>query len=277
MIIKIIAINSMKNILDLYTRHLIPQVVLLNWNPYIENISALQLFNIFRFFWACQGILSHTEDITPIKISTIYDFDENPDIKYFSEEQIESLSADTARELVAWLNTHPSYGSHRILFMENIEKMPIICSNIFLKLIEEPPVTSWILCTTRAEHKILMTLRSRLILWRVSHIKKTIEAYIQEKKWTKDKIINKIVDKIFQTETIKISKKSIARVDNSEVQKEALKNMYKDLKNVVVGEDLTVLQNHINILHAVTEIKNLAHLYKTNDIATQFLINDLLG
>ncbi|MEF2175349.1 MAG: AAA family ATPase [Candidatus Absconditabacteria bacterium] len=68
-----------------------------------------------------------------------------------------------AREIIEWLNI-TSVGSHKILLIENIERMNLSSLNSFLKTLEEPLKNRLIIATTTNRMLLLDTIISRSLL-----------------------------------------------------------------------------------------------------------------
>lgn len=84
----------------------------------------------------------------------------HPDVVIF-EDAGESIKIDTVRDLIRKTNL-TSQGKHRLVLIENMERMPIEAQNSFLKTLEEPPGKTIFLMTTSQIHKVLLTIQSRV-------------------------------------------------------------------------------------------------------------------
>lgn len=72
------------------------------------------------------------------------------------------ISIDEVRELAASAHFAPSLGRHRVILIEDADRMPERTSNVLLKSLEEPPEsTVWILCAP-SEADLIPTIRSRV-------------------------------------------------------------------------------------------------------------------
>lgn len=71
------------------------------------------------------------------------------------------IKIDAAREVVAASYYAPAEGRHRVIVIEDADRMTETTSNVLLKALEEPPErTIWILCAP-SEADLLPTIRSR--------------------------------------------------------------------------------------------------------------------
>lgn len=72
------------------------------------------------------------------------------------------ISIDEVREVATAAYYAPSIGRHRVILIEDADRMPERTSNVLLKSLEEPPErTIWILCAP-SEADLLPTIRSRV-------------------------------------------------------------------------------------------------------------------
>ncbi len=85
----------------------------------------------------------------------------HPDLVVLRTEKV-IISIDDVRELVQSAAYAPSSGRHRVLIVEDADRMTERTSNVLLKSLEEPPDrTIWILCAP-SEADVLPTIRSRV-------------------------------------------------------------------------------------------------------------------
>lgn len=85
----------------------------------------------------------------------------HPDLVVLRTEKV-IISIDDVRELVSAAAYAPSSGRHRVLIVEDADRMTERTSNVLLKSLEEPPErTVWILCAP-SEADVLPTIRSRV-------------------------------------------------------------------------------------------------------------------
>ncbi|MET0975038.1 MAG: DNA polymerase III subunit delta' [Leifsonia sp.] len=85
----------------------------------------------------------------------------HPDLTVLSTEGV-SIKVDDVRAIVRSSAYSPSVGRHRVLVIEDADRMPERTSNVLLKALEEPPErTVWILCAP-SEADLIPTIRSRV-------------------------------------------------------------------------------------------------------------------
>ncbi|MET0783732.1 MAG: DNA polymerase III subunit delta' [Leifsonia flava] len=85
----------------------------------------------------------------------------HPDLTVLSTEGV-SIKVDDVRAIVRSSSYSPSVGRHRVLVIEDADRMPERTSNVLLKALEEPPErTVWILCAP-SEADLIPTIRSRV-------------------------------------------------------------------------------------------------------------------
>lgn len=85
----------------------------------------------------------------------------HPDLTALRTEQV-IIRIDEARQLVERAYFSPSIGRHRVIVVEDADRMVERTSNVLLKALEEPPErTVWILCAP-SDADLLPTIRSRV-------------------------------------------------------------------------------------------------------------------
>ncbi len=85
----------------------------------------------------------------------------HPDLTSLRTEQV-IIRIDEARRLVERAYFAPSLGRHRVIVVEDADRMAERTSNVLLKALEEPPErTVWILCAP-SDSDLLPTIRSRV-------------------------------------------------------------------------------------------------------------------
>jgi len=85
----------------------------------------------------------------------------HPDFSSLISQKV-IISIDEVRELAATAHYAPSLGRHRVILIEDADRMPERTSNVLLKSLEEPPEsTVWILCAP-SEADLIPTIRSRV-------------------------------------------------------------------------------------------------------------------
>lgn len=84
----------------------------------------------------------------------------HPDVTVLTTQKVTIGIADV-RDIVATAYFAPSEGRHRVIVLEDADRMPERTSNVLLKALEEPPErTVWVLCAP-SEADLLPTIRSR--------------------------------------------------------------------------------------------------------------------
>lgn len=85
----------------------------------------------------------------------------HPDLHVLATEGV-IIKRDDVREIVRRSHYSPSVGRHRVIIVEDADRMTEQTSNFLLKELEEPPVrTVWILCAP-SEADLIPTIRSRV-------------------------------------------------------------------------------------------------------------------
>lgn len=85
----------------------------------------------------------------------------HPDLGILSTDRV-TITIDEVRQLVASSQYSPSVGRHRVMVIEDADRMTERTSNVLLKALEEPPSrTVWILCAP-SEADLIPTIRSRV-------------------------------------------------------------------------------------------------------------------
>jgi DNA polymerase III delta prime subunit len=74
---------------------------------------------------------------------------------------------ENVRGLIRWSHQKPSEGTYRIALLENFERVSRDAPHALLKLIEEPPIKTIFLFTTRNHHQLLDTILSRMTIVRL--------------------------------------------------------------------------------------------------------------
>lgn len=84
----------------------------------------------------------------------------HPDFAVLTTQKL-LITIDEAREVVSTAHFAPAQGRHRVIVIEDADRMPERTSNVLLKALEEPPErTVWVLCAP-SEADLLPTIRSR--------------------------------------------------------------------------------------------------------------------
>lgn len=84
----------------------------------------------------------------------------HPDATVLTTQKV-VIGIDDVRDIVATAHYAPAEGRHRVIVIEDADRMPERTSNVLLKALEEPPErTIWVLCAP-SEADLLPTIRSR--------------------------------------------------------------------------------------------------------------------
>jgi DNA polymerase-3 subunit delta' len=84
----------------------------------------------------------------------------HPDAAVLTTQKV-VIGIDDVRDIVASAHYAPAEGRHRVIVIEDADRMPERTSNVLLKALEEPPErTVWLLCAP-SEADLLPTIRSR--------------------------------------------------------------------------------------------------------------------
>ncbi len=84
----------------------------------------------------------------------------HPDAAVLTTQKV-VIGIDDVRDIVASAHFAPAEGRHRVIVIEDADRMPERTSNVLLKALEEPPErTVWVLCAP-SEADLLPTSRSR--------------------------------------------------------------------------------------------------------------------
>ena len=84
----------------------------------------------------------------------------HPDVAVLTTQKV-VIGIDDVREVVTTAHYAPAEGRHRVIVIEDADRMPERTSNVLLKALEEPPErTVWLLCAP-SEADLLPTIRSR--------------------------------------------------------------------------------------------------------------------
>lgn len=84
----------------------------------------------------------------------------HPDAAVLTTQKV-VIGIDDVRDIVSSAHFSPASGRHRVIVIEDADRMPERTSNVLLKALEEPPErTIWVLCAP-SEADLLPTIRSR--------------------------------------------------------------------------------------------------------------------
>ncbi|MFT4234710.1 MAG: DNA polymerase III subunit delta' [Microbacterium sp.] len=90
----------------------------------------------------------------------------HPDLTVLKTEGV-VIKIEDARALAARSYLSPAAGRHRVMLVEDVDRMPERTSNVLLKALEEPPPeTVWLLCAP-SDADLLPTIRSRVRVLRL--------------------------------------------------------------------------------------------------------------
>lgn len=93
-----------------------------------------------------------------------------------------SLKVEQVRGIVDFVSKRTAEGETSFCVIEHIERMTLSAANAFLKVLEEPSERMVFLMTTKEEHKLLATIRSRVQLYRCADVpQKEVEEFLAEK------------------------------------------------------------------------------------------------
>lgn len=91
----------------------------------------------------------------------------HPDATVLTTHKVQ-IGIEDVRSIVASAHFAPAEGRHRVIVIEDADRMPERTSNVLLKALEEPPErTVWLLCAP-SEADLLPTIRSRARSLRLS-------------------------------------------------------------------------------------------------------------
>mgnify|MGYP000878485662 FL=1 len=91
----------------------------------------------------------------------------NPDFYEVVSEKA-SIGVDSIREMQNDVANRPSYGNHKVYFIDGAEKMTTQAQNCLLKTLEEPPEYTIILLSVTSFEALLPTIQSRSVNLRMN-------------------------------------------------------------------------------------------------------------
>lgn len=109
-------------------------------------------------------------------------------------ESNDSVKIDQIRALTSALYKKPAYGSYRAGIVYFADKLTVPAQNAFLKLLEEPPKTAYIVLGTKSPHGLLPTIVSRCRIINIPATKRELK-YKDE---IKEVLDNKDIKTIFE-------------------------------------------------------------------------------
>jgi DNA polymerase-3 subunit delta' len=75
-------------------------------------------------------------------------------------------SASSIRQLISWCSKRPYEAERKVVIIRDADRMAPGIANLFLKLLEEPPVDTILILTTALPHRLLPTVLSRCLVYR---------------------------------------------------------------------------------------------------------------
>ncbi|VFP87528.1 DNA polymerase III subunit delta' [Candidatus Erwinia haradaeae] len=93
----------------------------------------------------------------------------HPDVYHIeSEKSQNTIGIDSIRQVKDKLHHHASLGGAKIVCLLEAHQLTASAANALLKVIEEPPSNTWFFLYLRDFERLLDTLRSRCLLWKLS-------------------------------------------------------------------------------------------------------------
>ncbi len=90
-------------------------------------------------------------------------------------------SAASIRQLIAWCAKQPYEAERKVVIIRDADRMAPGIANLFLKLLEEPPLDTILVLTTALPHRLLPTVLSRCVVYRFPLVEgDRIEAILRE-------------------------------------------------------------------------------------------------
>jgi DNA polymerase-3 subunit delta' len=91
-------------------------------------------------------------------------------------------SAESIRELLSWCSKKPYEADRKVVIIRDADMMAPGIANLFLKLLEEPPLDTVLILTSAMPHRLLSTVLSRCSSYRLQlvddqHIKSALREY----------------------------------------------------------------------------------------------------
>jgi len=105
----------------------------------------------------------------------------------------EIIKIDDIRELIRKTNL-TTQSNYRIFVIENIERMPIVSQNSFLKTLEEPPGKTMFILTTTQINQVLPTIRSRVRHFPFFNVDNRLLQKGLEEKFGKDEQLDEVLN-----------------------------------------------------------------------------------
>ena len=80
-----------------------------------------------------------------------------------SSAEKDSISIASIRDMIHRASIHPSEGEHRVIIIQESEKMTIEAQNALLKILEDPPDGTWFILLCQHQDQLLPTIVSRCL------------------------------------------------------------------------------------------------------------------
>ncbi|MBU0577956.1 DNA polymerase III subunit [Patescibacteria group bacterium] len=140
-----------------------------------KDVGIFRIARMFANILQCPNDLCHTcQDCKLIQSGS------HPDMIVMTDNG-ETIKIDDVRDLIHKTNL-TSYGKHRIILIENIERMPIEAQNSFLKTLEEPAGKTIFILTSNKINQVLPTIKSRVRRYSFYSVEDgVLKKYLQEK------------------------------------------------------------------------------------------------
>lgn len=85
----------------------------------------------------------------------------HPDFRLIEDEGEATLKVDQIREAIVWAALRPFEGKNKVMVLESVERLSEEALNAFLKLLEEPPRSTFLILLTDQPARLKQTLLSR--------------------------------------------------------------------------------------------------------------------
>lgn len=162
-----------------------------------KNTGKFRIARTFATILECPNDFCGTcEDCHLIQKNTHPDVVLMPDIMKLNKKtnkKTNIISIDEIRELIRKTSL-TAQSKHRIIILENIERMPIEAQNSFLKTLEEPIGKTIFLLTTTQINKVLPTIQSRVRQYSFPNISDDILKKYLEENYNSNPNIEEIVN-----------------------------------------------------------------------------------
>jgi len=189
-----------------------------------------------------QSLLFSSPDINT-RNSKIEDWIKEKDIKgsdVYRIDNNDSVKIDQIRALSRYLYHKPMQGEYRAGVLLYADKLTIPAQNAFLKLLEEPPKTAYILLGARASKQLLPTIISRCLV---------IDIPVAQHKSKHAKEIEQLFDNM---EVKAIFENAATFGKTKEVAEDYLQELLLYIQNKIKTEkDSKELQNHAKLARKV--------------------------